>query len=141
MPHGRKRTKTPIEIKELRSIQLGSGERRMDDSRLALGLTPVRTMVEPFVRVASYETYRLCNRSWELSRRESIEMYYLKQQVDWLHPTLECFDGAQPMRLISFLTTLRDTLHKLGTSEAAAMRDFAYFLGGKPRTYTQSSST
>lgn len=59
-----------------------------------------------------------------------MEMYYLKQQVDRLHSTLEVFDGCAPVRMLSFSTTLRDTFDTIRVSEVAPVRVLAYHLGG-----------
>lgn len=107
--------------------------KKRSESRTAEGLAPIKTMVSAFARVVDYRNYRLRNSHWELSRRESIDMFHLKQQIDGLHPSMDMFDGRKPIRLLSFLATLRDTFDTLGTSEAAAVRVSAYFLGGEAK--------
>lgn len=107
--------------------------KKMQDSRAASGLSPVKTMVTAFSRVVNYRTYRLRNRKKELTRRESLEMYDLKQQIDGLNPTMDAFDGRKPIQLLAFLAVLRDTFDTLGTSEAASVRISAYFLTGEAK--------
>lgn len=57
-------------------------------------------------------------------------MYNVKQQVDRLLPNLDFLDGAQPVKLLSFLSTLRDTFVTLGPSIALPVRFVEYLLGG-----------
>lgn len=87
-------------------------------------------MVEPLVRVVDYGTYRLRNRNRELSRRDSIDIYHLKQLVEGLNSTLELFNGAHTVRFLSFIATFHDKIETLGTSEAVAVRVLGNFLGG-----------
>lgn len=54
-------------------------------------------------------------------------MYHIKQKVDGLRSTLEGLDGTHPVGLISFLTTLQDTLDTPGTSKGADVRVLASF--------------
>lgn len=49
--------------------------------------------------------------------------------MEGLKPSFEVFDRCVPMRMIQFLTTLRETFDTIGVSEAAAVRFLAYFLG------------
>lgn len=116
---------------ELNISQLGG--LRGEEYLLALGLSSIWTMVTAFVRVVEYRTYRLRNQQWQLSRRESMDMKHLKQQLDGLHPTLYPFDEAKPVRFLSFLSIMRDAFYTFGASEVAAVRVLAYFLGGDAR--------
>lgn len=60
-----------------------------------------------------------------------MEMYYLAQQVDGLHPTLKVFHGRAPVRTHSVLTTFRDNFDTIGVSEATTVQVLAYFMDGE----------
>lgn len=55
-------------------------------------------------------------------------MFHLKRQIDGQHPSLDVFSGRKPVRLLEFLTTLRDTFDTIRTSEAGAVCLITYFL-------------
>lgn len=57
--------------------------------------------------------------------------------MDGLHPTLDQLDGAKPVKLLSFLETMRDEFGTMGASEAAKVRVLAYVLGGDARDVHQ----
>lgn len=84
-------------------------------------------MVVPFVWVVDYVTYRLTTLNQVPYRRESIYMSHLTQEVEGLHPTIECSDGTQPVRFLSLPTIMGEIFDTLGTSEAAAVRVLASF--------------
>lgn len=69
-----------------------------------------------------------------------MEMYHFKQRVDGFHPTLDPFDGAKPVRLLSFLTTMREAFDTLEDFETEVMRVLAYFLGCEPGIRINNSS-
>lgn len=94
-------------------------------------ITPIRKMVTTFSQVVDYRSYRLRNTQREFKKRDSLEIYHVKQLVDGLHPTLDVFDGRKPIRLLSFLTNPRVRFNTLGKNEAGEVHVYAYFLGGE----------
>lgn len=57
----------------------------------------------------------------------------MTQQVDGLHPPLEVFYGSAPVKVLSCIKTIRDTLDTIGLSEAVAVRVLVYILGSNAR--------
>lgn len=106
-------------------------DRRAEPENSMPGLEPLSTMVTPFARVVDYRTYRLKNKTSTLSAEEAVNVYDCKRRIDGLHPTLGTFSGSPPIKLLSFLATIRDALDTTGASEAIGMRAIAYFLEGE----------
>lgn len=55
--------------------------------------------------------------------------------------TLEVFDACAPVRMFSFLTTLRDMIETFGVSEATKDHVLACFLGGDAKDVLQEQFT
>lgn len=70
-------------------------------------------MIDPLNRVVDYCMYCLHYISATLKVEESRILYFLKRQVDGLHSTFEAFTGSNAIKLLSSLSTLRDTLVEL----------------------------
>lgn len=51
----------------------------------------------------------------------------IKMQIDGLYPTQEVFSGLEPIELISFLETIKESIEALGKSEVVAVRILSYF--------------
>lgn len=73
-----------------------NGGHRNEDDCLVRVLSPMLTMVTAFVQMMDYRDYRLQKRIRELSLRESLDMFQLKQQVEGLHQNLAMYNFVRP---------------------------------------------
>lgn len=62
----------------------------------------------------------------------------MKKQIDGLYPTLGIYDGAKPIKLLGFLSTLKEAFEAYATSEAIAVRALAYFLAQEAKDVYQA---
>lgn len=126
-------TKTGYKTKSSADVASSVSTKNNTDSRTGRGITPIKAMVSAFSPAVDYRTYRLRNPQEVLTRRKSLGMFHLKQQVDGLHPSLDVFDGPKPIRLLAFRAILCDTFDMLGTSESSEVHVLAYFLDGEAK--------
>lgn len=86
------------------NVPESSVESRKEYHRMEPGLTPIKTMKTAFEKVVDYQTHRLGYLGRGVTRRESVEMFHLKQNIAGLYPSFEALYGRKPIRLLSFLT-------------------------------------
>lgn len=86
-----------------------------------------------FRKVVHYRTYRLNDTLVTLGIEERGVLYRLKRQVDGLHPTLEVFTRPLPIKLLSFLATLKGAFKVNGEPKAAACRGLQYYQEGEAK--------
>lgn len=60
-------------------------------------------------------------------------MHEVKRQVDGFHPTRCKFKVKPAVRLLKFLSTLRDAFEMIGVRKAAAIGVFACFIEGEAK--------
>ena len=103
-------------------------------------LLPLTTWLAPFTEVISYRAYRLRITRGEVSLVESVNITRIKRRFDDLYPGFAPFGGSTPIRLLEFLTTLRDGFNALKASEALASLLLTYYLEGQRRPCTHRSA-
>ena len=105
------------------------------------GLLQLTTLLAPFTEVISYRAYRLRITRGEVSLFESGNITRIKRLFDDLYPGFAPFDVSTPIRLLEFLTTLRDGFNALGASEAVASLLLTYYLEGSAKTLYASQGS
>ena len=98
------------------------------------GLLPLTTLLAPFAEVISYRSYRLRNTWGDVTLAENGNITRIKRRFDDLYPGFAPFDGSTPIRLLEFLTTLRDGFNSLEASEEVAALLLTYYLEGSAKT-------
>ena len=98
------------------------------------GLLPLTTLLAPFAEVISYRSYRLRNTRGDVTLAESGSITRIKRRFDDFYPRFAPFDGSTPIRLLEFLTTLRDVFNALEASEAVAASLLTYYLERSTKT-------
>ena len=105
------------------------------------GLVPHVPMLTPFKLVVSYRHYRLKDTRADLHELESTMLYKVKRRFDSLYPTFHVFDSTKPIKLLEFLTTVREGFNALRASEALAVLALAYYLDGQAKTHYTALTT
>ena len=65
---------------------------------------------------------------------ESGKITRIKRRFDDLYPWAAIFEGSTPIRLLEFLTTIRDGFNAIEASEAVAALLLTYYLEGSAKT-------
>ena len=92
------------------------------------GLMQLTTLLAPFRDVISYRSYRLRNTHGEVTFCQIGIINRIKRRFDDLYPGFAPFGGSPPIRLLEFVTTLRDDFNALEASEAVAALLLTYYL-------------
>ena len=98
------------------------------------GIMPLTTLLAPFTGVISYRSYRLRNTRGEVTLVESGNITRIKRRFDDLYPGFAPFGGSPPIRLLEFVTTLRDNFNVLKASKAVAALLLTCYLKGSAKT-------
>ena len=104
------------------------------------GLEPKRTLLPPFTSVVSYKTYRVRVKRTILAPNENLELHRINRKLQGLIPTLQPFNGMNPIKLLNFFSELRYVFDALGGPKVAAVRSLHFLLGGGAKTFYESFS-
>ena len=131
-------TTSPHPTHALSSLQTPQPQTPLYVTNRVPGLEPKRTLLPPFATVVSYETYRLHDKRTILAPNENLELHLIKRKLEGLIPTLNPFNGANPIKLLRYFAELRHGFDALGVPEAAAVRSLHFLLEGEARTFYES---
>ena len=131
-------TTSPLPTHSLSSLHAPQPQTALYVTNRVPGLEPKRTLLPPVATVFSYETYRIHDKRNILAPNENLELHRIKRKLEGLIPTLNPFNGTNPIKLLRYFAELRHVFDALRVPEAATVRSFHFLLEGEARTFYES---
>lgn len=95
-------------------------------------------MLAPFLVVVDYRHYHLMDTTTESKETELRYMYKVKKKIDGLYPKMGLFSRFEPIKLLSFLATIKEVVEALEKYEGVVVFILEYFLSYDAKDAHQS---